>query len=320
MLLPHLRPLWRDRTTLQLGTDPSRAVVLEFADPAAARLVDLLDGSHTERVLLNAAAAQGIAATLAHDVIGTLRDAGVVIDAYALLPRELSPEERQRLYPEAAALALRAEETGRTPATVLRRRQGAHVLVGGVLGHPDGVEPLAALVADTLTAAGVGRVSPSRTDPIPRTGDTFVVRVGTERRPAALVARAYAQRGVAHITVAVRDGVVVVGPLVPPAGSPCLSCLDLHRTDRDPAWPSLAAQLATGSEQPLTCAATTRVTAAAYVADEVLAYLDGLPARTRGASVEVSGPDRFRRRTWPPHPRCDCRRGRRTAVRAQEST
>ena len=135
-----------------------------------------------------------------------------------------------------------------------------------------------------------------------------------------LVARAYAQRGVAHITVAVRDGVVVVGPLVPPAGSPCLSCLDLHRTDRDPAWPSLAAQLATGSEQPLTCAATTRVTAAAYVADEVLAYLDGLPARTRGASVEVSGPDRFRRRTWPPHPRCDCRRGRRTAVRAQEST
>ena len=172
----------------------------------------------------------------------------------------------------------------------------------------------------SLTAAGIGRVTRTGIDPLPQGGHTFVVRVGSERRPAALVARAYAQRGVAHITVTVRDGAVVVGPLVPPAGSPCLRCVDLHRVDRDPAWPALAAQLATADPAPLTCAATTRMAAAAYVADEVLNYIDGMPARTRGASVEVSGPDRFRRRTWPPHPRCDCPGGRRTAAHAQESS
>ena len=44
-LLPNLRLLWRDPRTLQFGTDPTRAVVLEFSDPVAARVLDLLDGS-----------------------------------------------------------------------------------------------------------------------------------------------------------------------------------------------------------------------------------------------------------------------------------
>src|SRR5207245_11766089 len=110
------------------------------------------------------------------------------------------------------------------------------------------------------------------------------------------------------------------GSVVAPAECPWLGCVVLRRADRDPAWPALAAQLATAEQAPLTCAATTRVAAAAYVADEVLAYIDGMPARTRGASVEVSGPDRFRRRTWPPHPRCDCRGGRRSGAHAQESS
>ncbi len=46
-LVPGLRRLWRDRQTVQFGTDPRRAVVLEFADPALARVLDLLDGSRT---------------------------------------------------------------------------------------------------------------------------------------------------------------------------------------------------------------------------------------------------------------------------------
>src|SRR5205814_1262273 len=170
MLLPYLRPLWRDSTTLQLGTDPARAVVLEFADRAAAQLLDLLDGMRSEAGIVTAAVARGVPPALARDVISTLRAAGVGVGAHTLFPR----------------------------------------------------------------------------------GHTFVVRVGSERRPAALVARAYAQRGVAHITVTVRDGAVVVGPLVPPAGSPCLRCVDLHRVDRDPAWPALAAQLATADPAPLT--------------------------------------------------------------------
>ena len=41
----------------------------------------------------------------------------------------------------------------------------------------------------------------------------------------------------------------VVGPLVLPGRSSCQRCHDLHRADRDPAWPSIAAQL-TGDSAP----------------------------------------------------------------------
>jgi hypothetical protein len=34
-----------------------------------------------------------------------------------------------------------------------------------------------------------------------------------------------------------------VGPLVIPGETSCLSCADLHRSDRDAAWPAIAAQL-----------------------------------------------------------------------------
>ncbi len=49
--------------------------------------------------------------------------------------------------------------------------------------------------------------------------------------------------GVPHLPVRVRDGVGLVGPLVIPGMTSCLGCADLHRSDRDAAWPALAAQL-----------------------------------------------------------------------------
>ena len=73
---------------------------------------------------------------------------------------------------------------------------------------------------------------------------TFAVLVGFAA-PAALTALSYGTRRLAHLAVTVRDGTVVVGPLVRPGRTPCLNCLDLHRRDRDPAWPAIAAQLQT---------------------------------------------------------------------------
>ncbi|WP_131806148.1 TOMM precursor leader peptide-binding protein, partial [Mycobacterium alsense] len=49
--------------------------------------------------------------------------------------------------------------------------------------------------------------------------------------------------GVPHLPVRVRDGTGLVGPLVIPGVTSCLSCADLHRADRDAAWPAIAAQL-----------------------------------------------------------------------------
>lgn len=324
-LVPGVRRLWRSRTTLQLGADPAQAVVLDLAEPALAQLLDLCDGTRSERTIVSAAATHGIAEERARALLGALRQAGVLLPGPNLLPAGLSRSLRQRLTDEAAALAMRGG-TGHTPAHVLRRRLAARVLV---TGHGPVLEP----VALTLAQAGVGHVCPvvqptERTPPRParpatrtatevaaavrraapgtRTGPlrpeetTFVVQLGCAE-PAP---RHRARHRPAQLPVTIRDGSAVVGPLAPPAGGPCLHCVELHRRDRDSDWPALAVQLATPSHDP--CAAATVVCAAGLAAGEVLSWIDGVTPSTVGASLELTGPGAPRRRTWQPHPGCPC--------------
>jgi len=337
-LLPALRRLWRDPHRLQLGTDPSRAVLLELTDPGCARLLDLLDGSRTEAGVLREAARQGVANAETNAMLAALRQAGFLIDANALCPTELSETARRRLDGEVAALALRGSGHG-APARALRRRLAAQVLVTGA-------SQLAVPIACALASAGVGHLNPDvsgitrlsdaapagllPTDvhrprgvaaaeavrrvapdvdlaPLRRGTATFAVLVGFAA-PAALTALAYSTRRLAHLTVTVRDGTVVVGPLVRPGVTPCLNCLDLHRVDRDPAWPRIAAQLHTAPDTAEPLAATTALAAAAYAAEEVLTHIDGGDPRTLGATVEISGAGSAARRRWSNHPRCGCLR------------
>lgn len=339
-LLPGLPRLWRDRHTLQLGLDPARAVLLEVANPRAVRLLDLLDGGHTERAILDHASAIQVDRQEARVLLDTLRTAGLLVGAHTLLPSNLPEPLRRRLSAEAAAIALRGTNALATPAQILRRRAAAQVVVTGRgrlaapvavalaqagVGHiyPDlagSVEtrdavgggliagdvrrPRAAAVADAITRAAPG----TETRPVRRGCANLTIQVGLDR-PAAVLAAGYAQRRQAHLLLSVRDGTPVVGPLVRPAGSPCLNCLDLHRRDRDPGWPELAAQLA-GDGPAEVGSAPTLFAAAGYAAAEVLAYLDGGTPDTIGAAVEISAPARTRRRTWPPHPACGCGRAR----------
>ncbi|SDX97600.1 bacteriocin biosynthesis cyclodehydratase domain-containing protein [Micromonospora pattaloongensis] len=341
-LLPGLARLWRDRHTLQLGHDPARAVLLEVADPRLVRLLDLLDGAHTERAILEHATTLQLSRDDARTLLDTLHAAGLVVGAHTLLPGNLPEPIRRRLAAEAAAIALRRGDAPVTPAQILRRRAAARVVLAG---HGR----LAAPVAVTLAQAGIGHVSPeltgrvtaadtvgtwltatdvhrprreavaeaivraapgTETRPVRRGRGSLTVQLGADR-PAALLAAAYARQ--AHLLVEVRDGTPVVGPLVRPAGSPCLNCLDLHRRDRDPAWPTLAAQLA-GDPAAEPCAAPTLIAAAGYAAAEILAYVDGAAPETLGAAVEISAPGRLRRRSWPPHPGCGCARRRRRSA------
>jgi bacteriocin biosynthesis cyclodehydratase domain-containing protein len=147
------------------------------------------------------------------------------------------------------------------------------------------------------------------TRPVRRGRATLVVRAGTDQ-PVNLVAAAFAQRRQAHLTIGVREETVIIGPLVPPDGTPCLNCLELHRQDRDPLWPVIAAQLA-GEGQPEPCTVPTLLAAVAYAATEVLTYVDGGAPGTVGAAVEIGMGGQPRRRAWPPHPACDCVRQRR---------
>lgn len=337
-LVPGLRRLWRGRHRLQLGTDPARAVVLELPDPRVARMLDLLDGARSERTVLTLGRRYGIPEADGRAVIEQLHAAGLVVSAQALLPGGLADPVRHRLTGEATALALRRTDgdarggprddagndaggdAGPTPAPaqVLRRRLAARVLMAGA-------GPIAELVAVTLARAGVGHVAPApdhveggrqlaqrvvhhapgtRTESLRRGDATFVVQVG-DHVPAATAAAGYARRRLAHLPISVRDATALIGPLVPPAGAPCLNCVDLHRRDRDPDWPQLAAQLGTdGYAAP--CAAADAVTAAGIATREVLSWLDGTTPQTLGASVEIAADGLLRRRRWPPHPDCGC--------------
>lgn len=323
-LVPGLRRLWRGRHHLQLGLDPARAVVLELPDPGTARVLDLLDGARSERTVLLQAGHRGVRVPDARAMIDQLRAAGLVVSAQSLLPSRLPGPVRERLVREAAALALHGAEPA-SPAQLLRRRAAATVMITG--GGPV-VGPMAV----SLARAGIGHLSPVLDDPAERAdlctllahqapgvrtapvrvGEaTFVVQAG-DRTPAVVAAERYARRRLAHLAVSLRDGTVVIGPLVPPTGSPCLHCVDLHRRDRDPDWPDVAAQLAGEAPVP-PCAAATVLIAAGIAAREVLNWLDGATTETLGASVEVTTRGQLRRRTWPPHPRCGCASGPRRA-------
>ncbi len=364
-LLPGLRPMWRDRHTVQLGTDPEHAVVLELPHRSAARLLELLDGSRTERALLAEMGRLGMRAEDVHEVLAALTEQGLVMPAHALMPSALPAEHRARLADEAAALALRRTESAGTPARVLQRRALARVIIAGA-------GPTARLVATALLDAGIGKVglvassgAAAALSPAPGTAVTSpaagtaatghaagtaatghaagtAAKMGSASGTAASAAPAPGTRGqaphaatlratdatfrvqvgyavatrgtrrrVPHLALTVRDGVAVVGPLVPVTGGPCLHCLDLHRTDRDPSWPRLVAQLAQAPAGGEPCPAATRLTAAGFAAAEVLAYLDGAAPTTIGATVEINGVLPWRRRTWSPHPSCDCIRRRR---------
>jgi bacteriocin biosynthesis cyclodehydratase domain-containing protein len=340
VLLPGLARLWRDRHTLQLGLDPTRAVLVEVADPAVVRLLDLLDGAHTEHDVLAHATRLRIPADDARKLLDGLHRAGLVVGAHTLLPTTLPEPMRQRLSAEAAGIALRRTDAA-TPAQVLRRRAAARVVVTGRcrLGAPVAlalaqagvghVSPeLSGRVAASDTAGGgvdaadlrrpkaeavaaaIGRTAPgTETGPVRRGSANIVVQAGVDR-PAALIAESFAQRRQAHLVLEIRDGTAVVGPLVRPGAAPCLNCLDLHRRDRDPAWPGLAAQLA-GAPAGDACATPTLIAAAGYAAAEVLTFLDGGMPETIGGATEISAPARLRRRIWPPHPGCTCGRRRR---------
>lgn len=338
---PALRRLWRDGTTLQLGLDADRAVVLGGVEAPAAALLALLDGTRDRDMVLRDAERDGLDPVGAVAVLELLKDAGALDDADGTAaPTALSRGERERLAPDLASVSL-LHAAPRAAAQVLAARQRRTVVVHGA-GRVGA--PLVALLA----AAGVGRVvalddAPARAADIGPGGlahsdeglprDVALVaalrRVGygaVMEGPLADVpdlavlapvgepddgdASALVRAGVPHLLVGVRETTAVVGPLVLPGRSACLRCQDLTRSERDPAWPALAAQLRglRFGRRGEACDATLAVAAAGHAALQSLAFLDGDPSPACvGGSLELTLPDwRWRRRSWPVQPGCGC--------------
>jgi bacteriocin biosynthesis cyclodehydratase domain-containing protein len=125
--------------------------------------------------------------------------------------------------------------------------------------------------------------------------------------------------GAPHLVAWAGEGIGVVGPLVVPGRSSCLHCVDLHKTTSEPAWPTLATQLA-GRPQPADLASAQA--SAAFAVSQALRVLDGprhagkrLPADPTDlpvwdAAVEIDTYTGETRRTnWPKHPYCTCSSG-----------
>ena len=331
-----LRPLWRNRDTLQIGVDPRRARALTGLGKAAA-IVSLLDGSRDTATVMRTASDYGIAPEAVDRVLGLLASAGVLDDFPAHLHRALPDYLRSRLAPELACAAL-AYGHGDGGASVLARRRAAFVRVYGAGRVGAGVATLLAasgvawVSCRAAGTAGPGDTAPAglgladvgsgqaggvaraihRVAPEVRTADDRgrmpELAVLTGRPDPVLVAQLMGDR-VPHLVVHADEAIGVVGPLVLPGRSACVRCLDLSKAARDPAWPLILAQLTGRQPDPLACDAALTASVAAQAATQALAFLDRVPqvhALVNGTLELVLPGWQWRRRTWPPHRWCTC--------------
>lgn len=337
LLLPALRGLWRDGTTWQIGVEPGRAVQLAEADRTTVRMLSSLDGSRDLDRVCADAEALGIQEAAIRDLVLQLQRLGVVVDAATRTHAAgQHAGRRRRLVGDALALSLRVSD----PERVLLARADRAVVVhgGGRLALP---------IAAHLAAAGIGRVHvrtsgtvlateiapggahatdehrpratvaveaihrvapEADTQPLPaeRLPDLVVLTEGP-CVPLELLAQLN-HRAVPHLMVGVREDRGTVGPLVVPGSSACLRCADLHRTDRDPAWPLLLAQQTGEAERVLPHDTSLAAAVVALAGAQALCHLDGGECDAMEGSLELLLPGyRVRRRSFPPHPECRCR-------------
>lgn len=175
-----------------------------------------------------------------------------------------------------APLRVRVEVPGDLDA------QARDALLGALESSDIEVESVAGWEPDTLDAAlPVVTVAAHLVDP---------------RRAARLMAA-----DITHLPVLLAGDRVTVGPLVVPGQTACLACLHAHRTDDDPDWPLLAAQLLA---RPTADTARPLLIEAGLLAARLLRDTDAAPTRSVLVSA-VTG-----RRRWHAHrvhPRCPCR-------------
>jgi hypothetical protein len=309
-----LRPLWRDRDTLQVGVDPRRAAALTGLGKAAA-IVSLLDGSRDVAEVVRTAARYGITPKAANRVLGLLASAGVLDDFPAHLHATLPDYLRARLAPELACAAL-AYGHGDGGARVITRRRAAFVRVYGAARVGAGIATfLAASGVAWVSCRDTGTVTPADVMPggldLGDVGDDratgvarAIRRVAREVRTADDEARlpdlaVLAGPGagsdpltlaelirlrVPHLAVRADEAIGVVGPLVEPGRSACLRCVDLSKAARDPAWPVILAQAgglagesaggAGPAVSPQACGTVLAAATAALAAAQALAFID----------------------------------------------
>lgn len=308
----HLRPLRRGADSVQFGVDPNvGAVVLTGLSRAEIDLIGRLDGSVTTARLTDLARSRGVSRERWLDLLAELGRRGLLA---APGTPDLASAGPPAWWPGPAEDAeLLADVYGSLDANRFVAHRGRHVV--GVAGR--GTIPTAIVAA--LRHDGVGTVHDGyAVDALSQPGADVDSGSPGPARPGLVVlpstgthgtadARFWQEAGVPTLPVVI-DGVRArVGPLLGGPGMPCPTCVELRRSDRDPAWPTLLAQLepARTLVPPTVEAESTigRLAVAMSVA-VVHAVLDGRPPPL-GVSIEVALPlPRTVVRHWPVHPRC----------------
>jgi len=334
--LPMVR---RGPSTVQIGVDARYGTIVDGLTGADLALLDELAGGIDDDALDLPGTAR------ARSLVRLLGETGVLQRTRRTGPAGWRPQAlRARLAPDAGAWSILQAGASDGWGFVAPRRRAVVELqgegrtafllaaalaaagVGTVRGAgtrltvPGDVAPGGAAPDDVGTpfAAAVDRVA-RRAAGTPAARQEVVVARPGPADVVVLVDRAAADptRGdrllaadVPHLSVVVRETSIVVGPFVRPGNGPCLRCLDLHRTDRDPQWPLVLAQLLRRpAERRLPYEETALAHVAAGIAAlQVLAHLDGRDApAAAGATLEIELPHGLAgRRPWPAHPSCGC--------------
>lgn len=291
-----------------VGLDPATALAVEdLSPPLAAMLDELHDPVETDQLVARAVA-RGADAESAGMLLRRLVAAGALVDA--------ADAERAARHRTCSVVVV----SGSGPLAIGILTGLAHAGVGTVhadtagtvregdlgTGYLDvdlGRERLDAgrdVVRRLLPAAATGP------PPLRLTADLVVLAdiVPEPERVAQLHAS-----GTAHLAARLRDGLGIVGPLVLPGRSACLGCLELHRGDRDPAWPVVAATMLgrPGVGDPASAVAT-----AALATAQALVALGGpacgaVEPATLDTTLELDlSAGTLLRRSWGPSPSCHC--------------
>lgn len=282
-----LRPITRRPGEVQFGVLEGGPIV-SGVTPEEARLLARLDGTMPPDALGVVAKASGVSKRRWRVLLDLVVRLGLLEPVPARTPAEVAPTEGGGLRAAAAVLI----EGDGSLAHDLRH----------LLGH-ESMRSAGAQEAGSAQPAAVVLVADLALDP--RRGDLWL------------------HRGVPHLPVVTTGTRAVVGPLVDGSvGTPCLWCLDLHRSDRDQTWPTVMAQVATvpvdsvaaqigqhpTAHQPTHPSHAGEPGLSQLVAGTVAALVARSLAGDRpppGVAVEVSLPwPRLDHRRWRPHPRC----------------
>lgn len=220
---------------------------------------------------------------------------------------------RLRTGVSATALARWARDRGLDEAPVARMLQVLAPVCEAPTVRPPVVRLESADGMDAAAAEEVRRMLANRFPAGPERRAVTVVLAPFEVDPRITARLMRADHP--HLPVVLRPAGAEVGPIVVPGRGCCMRCLAAYRTDADPAWPLVAAQLLTAPSPP----ADPVVVAEAGIA--AVRMLSGELGPDVVVTVRSAGPPRVGAAPSP-HPACACLTpaGNATVLRAGPTT